>query len=84
MPNRYLEIPDWFSFENQGGNIATADLNGNGQQDVVVLMVDAAPGKNRGLFRVGRDIDAVGNPTGGWSPGRQTRTAWCRLCWQRK
>ncbi|HTJ54198.1 MAG TPA: galactose oxidase-like domain-containing protein [Nitrosospira sp.] len=68
MPNRYLEIPDWFSFENQGSNVAIADLNGNGQQDVVVLMMDAAPGKNRGLFRVGRDIDVVGNPTGGWSP----------------
>jgi hypothetical protein len=74
MPKGYLQIPDWFAFENQGGNIAVADLNGNGQQDLVVLMVDNPPGadnapaKNRGVFRVGRDLDAVGNPTGGWTP----------------
>src|SRR5690242_16842923 len=68
MPKNYLEIPDWFTFENQGGNIAAADLNGNGQQDLVVLMVDNPPGKNRGLYRIGRDLDAAGQPTGGWTP----------------
>ena len=39
MPKGYLEIPDWFAFENQGGNVATTDLNGNGQQDVVVTVL---------------------------------------------
>ena len=67
MPKGYLQIPDWFAFENQGGNIAVADLNGNGQQDLVVLMVDNPPGGNRGLFRIGRDLDAAGKPTGGWT-----------------
>lgn len=67
MPNGYLQIPDWFSFENQGGNIAAADLSGSGQQDLVVLMVDSPGQQNRGVFRVGRDIDATGNPTRGWS-----------------
>lgn len=68
MPKGYLEIPDWFSFENQGGNVALADLNGNGQQDLVVLMVDNPPGINTAFLRVGRDLDAQGMPTGGWSP----------------
>src|ERR1051325_200766 len=68
MAKGYLGIPDWFSFRNQGGNIALADLAGNGQQNLIVLMVDNPPGKNRGLFRVGRNLDAVGNATGGWAP----------------
>lgn len=67
MPKGYLQIPDWFPLENQGGNIAVADLNGNGLPDLVVVMVDNPPGRNRGLFRVGRDLDAGGNPTGGWT-----------------
>jgi hypothetical protein len=67
MARGYLQIPDWFAFENQGANIAIADLNGNGSPDMVVFMVDNPPGKNRGLFRVGRDLDVRGIPAGGWS-----------------
>jgi len=67
MRKGFLQIPDWFSFENQGGNIAAGDLNGNGLPDIVVLMVDNAPGQNRGVFRIGRDLDATGNPSGGWT-----------------
>jgi hypothetical protein len=67
MPRGYLPIPDWFSFENQGGNVAAADLSGTGKNDLVVLMIDSAAGQNRGVFRVGRDLDASGNPLGGWT-----------------
>ena len=64
----WVEVPDWFSWENQGAGIAVADLDLDGQQDLVVLIVDSTPQKNRGLFRVGRKLDALGNVTGGWTP----------------
>ena len=68
MAAGYLQVPDWFSFENQGGGVAVADLGGTGQQDLLLLMVDNPPGKNNGFYRVGRNIDALGNPLGGWTP----------------
>ena len=72
MPRGYLQIPDWFSFENQGGNIAAADLSGTGKNDLIVFMIDSAVGQNRGLFRIGRNLDAIGQPIDGW-------TAWLEV-----
>ena len=66
MPNNFITIPDWFSWENHGAGIAAADLNGNGKQDLIVLMVDAPPGQNAANFRIGRDLDDNGVVTGGW------------------
>lgn len=68
MQRGYQQIPDWFSVENAGGGVAIADLNGNGKQDLVVFMVDNPPGQNRGLLRIGRDLDAGGVVTGGYTP----------------
>ncbi len=68
MPGNFLPIPDWFSTENQGGGIAVADLSNNGQQNLIVFAVDAPPGQNRGVFRIGRKLDANGNVTGAWTP----------------
>lgn len=68
MPRGYLQIPDWFSSENQGGNIAVADLTGTGNQDLLVIAVDSPPGQKRGIYRIGRSLDAQGNVTGGWTP----------------
>ena len=65
MPNGFIPIPDWFSWENQGAGVAVADLV-NGRRDLVVLMVDNGPGQNRGVYRVGRDITADGVAAGGW------------------
>src|SRR3954447_15623928 len=67
MPNGFIPIPDWFSFENQGAGVALADLSGGGPHDLVVLMVDNPPGVNRGLYRVGKGIAADGTATGGWT-----------------
>ena len=64
----WIPIPDWFSFENQFGGITVADLDGDGNPELIVLMVDNPPGQNRGLFRIGRKLDANGNVTGGWTP----------------
>jgi hypothetical protein len=62
----WMPIPDWFSWENQGAGIAMGDLNGNGKQDLVVMMVDNPPGQNQALYRVGSDLDSTGAVTGGW------------------
>jgi hypothetical protein len=67
MPNGFIPIPDWFSFENQGAGVALADLSGGGVRDLIVLMVDNPPGQNRGLYRVGKAIAPDGTPTGGWT-----------------
>jgi len=64
----WIPIPDWFSFENQHGSIAVADLDHDGNLELIVLMVDNPPGQNRGVFRIGRKLDANGNVTGGWTP----------------
>jgi hypothetical protein len=68
----WIDVPDWFPWENQGAGIAVADLDGSGQLDLVVLMVDNRPnlpdGQNRGLYRVGKTLDADGTVTGGWGP----------------
>jgi hypothetical protein len=48
MPEGFQTIPDWFSFENQGAGVAITNF-GDGQQHLVVLMVDDPPQQNRGL-----------------------------------
>ena len=63
----FRTIPDWFSHENAGAAVTVADVTGNGRPDLIALMVDSPPGPNRGLYRVGRDLDATGNPMGGWT-----------------
>src|SRR5207302_1913819 len=61
-------IPDWFSWQNQGAGLAVADVTGSGRPDLVAFMIDHPPNPpNRGLYRVGRGLDARGNVTGGWS-----------------
>lgn len=64
----WQDVPDWFSWENQGGGLAAGDISGNGRPDLVVLLVDAPAGQNAGLYRVGFDLAADGAVTGGWSP----------------
>jgi hypothetical protein len=64
----WLEVPDWFSWQNEGAGIAVADVDGDGQLDLVVFMVDAPPGQNAAYYRVGRGLDADGVVTKGWSP----------------
>jgi hypothetical protein len=60
-------VPNWFSWENQGAGVAVADLTGNGRPDIVVFTIDNPPGVNRAIYQVGRDLDANGVATGGWS-----------------
>src|SRR5438128_535966 len=62
----WIEVPDWFSWENQGAGIAVADLDGNGRPDLVVFMIDNPPGQNQGLYKVGKNLDSDGVVRGGW------------------
>ena len=66
MPTDFIEVPQWESWENQGGGVAVADLTGSGRPDLLVLQVDSREGANRGLYRVGRSLDATGGVTGDW------------------
>jgi hypothetical protein len=69
MPPTFNQVPDWTSWENQGANIAVADLGKNGRPDLVVLRVDhPTPGPNRGFYRVGKNMDTQGTINGGWGP----------------
>ncbi len=68
MANGFLNIPDWFSWENQGAGIAVAQLASDRPRDLIVMMVDNPPGQNQGLYRVGKHLDSDGNVIGGWTP----------------
>jgi len=67
MPVGFRAVPDWTFWENQGAGVAVADLGGGGAGDLAVFLIDNPVGQNRGLYRVGRALDAEGVVTGGWS-----------------
>src|SRR5205085_2877505 len=64
----WTDVPEWGSWNNQGAAIALTDLDGSGQTDLVVLMIDNPAGENQARFRVGRHLDSTGTATAGWTP----------------
>jgi len=62
-----MPVLGWFGDENQGGDVAVADINGNGQPDLIVFHIDNPEGGNCGYYRIGWNLDTNGNITGGWS-----------------
>ncbi|MCL1470063.1 galactose oxidase-like domain-containing protein [Argonema antarcticum] len=67
MATDLIPVPNWFSWENQGADIAIADIDGDGRPDLIIFQIDNPPGANRGLYRIGRKLDENGLVTGGWS-----------------
>ena len=67
MAGGFVPVPDWFAWENQDCGVAVADVDGDGQPDVVVLMVDNPPGQNAGLYRIGHQLAADGTVRS-WDP----------------
>jgi len=64
----FQDILGWVSWENQGANIAVADLNKDGKPELIVLRIDhPTSGRNRGFYRVGRALDAQGGIQN-WEP----------------
>ena len=50
--SRVIPIAGWFGNDNQGGGIATFDINGDMRTDLVVFHVDNPSGNNLGYYRV--------------------------------
>jgi subtilisin family serine protease len=63
-----VQIPGHWGDATEDGGIAIFDVNNNGRPDFVVLHVDDPERANNGYYRVGWDVDAAGNVTGGWTP----------------
>ncbi|MCB4821492.1 hypothetical protein [Roseicella aerolata] len=59
-------VPGWFGAENQGGDVASLDVDRNGLMDLVVFHIDNPAGENRGYYRIGWNLDSAGNAAG-WS-----------------
>ncbi|HEX2024684.1 MAG TPA: galactose oxidase-like domain-containing protein [Acidimicrobiales bacterium] len=64
----HVAVPGWFGWETAGAGVAVADISGSGRPDLLVLHVDNPGGDNHGYYRIGWDLDATGNPAGGWTP----------------
>jgi hypothetical protein len=68
MALTFHQVPDWISWENQGGNIAVFDLDKDGLSELIVLRIDHhTPGPNAGFYRVGKKLADDGT-VGTWGP----------------
>lgn len=66
----WTPVPDWGSHENEGADIAVADLDGDGRPELIVLRVDAPAGQNQASYRIGWNLTATGTVSG-WSEWKQ-------------
>ena len=62
-----LLIPGSFGTESHGGDITAADIDGNGQPDLIVYHIDSPGGGNRGFYRIGWNLNRLGGIDGGWT-----------------
>jgi beta propeller repeat protein len=64
-------LPTWFGVENQGGDIALVDLDGNGRQEMFVFWIDNPAGENGQYYRIGWDIDPATGTARVWDQSRR-------------
>ena len=62
----WKQVPEWFSFENQGAGVAIADLENNGVFDLIVFQIDNAIGQNQAFYKIGKNLRVDGTITGDW------------------
>ena len=46
----WIDVPEWFSWENQGGGVAV--VNRGADNDLVAFAIDNPPGQNQAFYRV--------------------------------
>ncbi|MCU1645208.1 MAG: hypothetical protein JWN03_5483 [Nocardia sp.] len=63
----WVEIPDWWGWENQGAGMTVADLDGDGRPELIVFAVDHPDNGNGGVYTVGWGLDGTGHCVDGWS-----------------
>jgi hypothetical protein len=63
----FVPVSDWFAGDNQDCGLAVADIDGDGDPDVLVMVVDDPAGQNTGQYRVGHNFAADGT-VGSWGP----------------
>jgi hypothetical protein len=61
----WIAVPDWYGWENQGADIAVAQIGG--QTTLVVLTVDNPGGQNTGQYRLGTGLRSDGTVIR-WTP----------------
>ena len=66
----------WFGAETQGADVALADINGNGQQDMVIAFVDNPGDANKGYYRIGWNINAAGLVTNNFTAAKEIPGWW--------
>lgn len=63
---QWRDVPDWFSWENQGAGVAVGDVDGDGGRDLIVFQIDNAVGVNQAFYRIARGLGDDGVPADGW------------------
>lgn len=62
-----MEIPGWLGYITRDISVALYDTSGSGRSDVIIHSNERALGISRGSFRIGRDLDDLGQVSGLWS-----------------
>ncbi|MGH8897275.1 MAG: hypothetical protein ACRDZ4_09700 [Egibacteraceae bacterium] len=67
MPDEFVNVPDWFSWDNQGAGVAVAELDDDGRPELIVLMVDNPPEQNQAFYKIGKHLTVDGSVRGRWT-----------------
>ncbi len=51
----WIDVPDWFSWENQGAGVAVIDLENSGNTDLLIFQIDNAVEQNQAFYKIQRE-----------------------------